>query len=202
MNNTKKTKKTLVIVAVLIAAALVVGSFATTTTISTQSASAAYGLNKGVRAEQGNGNDGNSKNGNTLTIQKCKQAATQSGWDNDQEQECENTICTHPGENSTCVQEGGAAAVVTPTSPAPQNVMACVECFTSSLSQAQIGSLLAIFNLTSLEDLCAALENGTISAADLSRALVLQVVPTISDATLFDLRECITAATGIELPHV
>jgi hypothetical protein len=41
-----------------------------------------------------------------------KDAATQSGFDNNQAQECENLICTHPGENATCVQEG---VVVTPT---------------------------------------------------------------------------------------
>ena len=34
---------------------------------------------------------------------------TASGFDNDQEQECQNLICTHPGENATCVQEGIAS---------------------------------------------------------------------------------------------
>jgi hypothetical protein len=100
MNNTKKT--TLAIVAILTAATLVVGTLATTTTL-TQTAFA-YSKNK---KDNGKGND----NGNTITIQKCKQAATQSGFDNNQGQECENLICTHPGENATCVQEG----VVTPT---------------------------------------------------------------------------------------
>jgi hypothetical protein len=29
-----------------------------------------------------------------------------SGFDNTAEQECQNMICTHPGENATCTQEG------------------------------------------------------------------------------------------------
>ena len=103
MNNT--TIKTLpAIAAILIAVILVVATFATTTT-ATQSAFA-YAKNKGD-----NKKDGSNGNGNTITIQKCKQAATQSGWDNNQGQECENLICTHPGNNATCSQEG----VVTPT---------------------------------------------------------------------------------------
>ena len=79
------------------AATLVVGTFAvTTTTIATtgQSAFAYSQKKKGVGEE--------SRNGNTITIQKYKQAASQSGFDNNQGQECENLICTHPHENATC----------------------------------------------------------------------------------------------------
>jgi hypothetical protein len=95
MNNTKK--RTLSLVAVLLAATLVVGvgSFAATTT---KTAFAASGNNSG----------------NTVTAQINGQGGTQSGFDNVQEQEDQNTICTHPGENATCVQEG-AAVVVIPT---------------------------------------------------------------------------------------
>jgi hypothetical protein len=32
--------------------------------------------------------------GNTITIQKCKQAATQSGFDNNQGQECDMLLIT------------------------------------------------------------------------------------------------------------
>src|SRR6266516_3712822 len=104
MNNTTRTK-TVAIFAIFMAATLVLGTFATTTT---QSAAFAYSNKKK--------GDENSRNGNTITIQKCKQAATQSGFDNNQEQECENLICTHPGENATCVQEGAAAtSIPTPT---------------------------------------------------------------------------------------
>ena len=62
------------------------------------------------------GREGN-ENGNTITIQACKQKAYQSGWDNTQEQECGNTICTHPA--SACVREGSEA---TPTlTPPPKD---------------------------------------------------------------------------------
>jgi hypothetical protein len=95
--------------AVLMAATLVVGTLTATTTIATQSA-LAY-----LQKKDDNKKDGGNKNGNTITIQKCKQAATQSGFDNNQEQECENLICTHPGENATCVQETAAAPTPIPT---------------------------------------------------------------------------------------
>jgi hypothetical protein len=97
MNNTKS----LAIVAVLIAATLVVGvTFAATT----QSAFA---------SRKGNGND----NGNTITEQKCKQYGTVSGWDNALDQECGNTICTHPSSDGSCVSEGSATPKVKPTPP-------------------------------------------------------------------------------------
>jgi hypothetical protein len=92
MNNTT----TLAIAAVLMAATLVVGG--------------TLGATTSVFAYQKKGESG-SKNGNTVTIQKCKQDATQSGFDNDQAQECENLICTHPGSNATCVSESEGAAV-------------------------------------------------------------------------------------------
>jgi hypothetical protein len=100
MNNTNKRNLTAMF-AVLMAATLVVGTLATTITTITQTAFAFSKKKEG---------DENSKNGNTITIQKCKQAATQSGFDNTQEQDCKSTICTHPGENATCTQEGAVAA--------------------------------------------------------------------------------------------
>jgi len=99
-NTTTTTKRNLALAAVFIAAILVVGTVATTT-------STAYAY-----PQKKKGDEENSKNGNTITIQKCKQAAIQSGWDNDQEQECENVICTHPGENAACTQEGVRSAAV------------------------------------------------------------------------------------------
>jgi hypothetical protein len=100
MNNTKTTLAA--IAAFLIAATLVVGgTFAATTT----HPAFAYSKNKGHEGDK------NSKNGNTVTIQKCEQKASQSGFDNDQAQECENLICTHPGSNATCVSESEGAAV-------------------------------------------------------------------------------------------
>jgi hypothetical protein len=93
MNNTTNLTA---IVAVFMAAILVVGTFATTP--------AAFAAK-----------NNNNNSGNTVTIQKCKQAATESGFDNTEEQECQNLICTHPGENATCTQEG----VTTSSTPLP-----------------------------------------------------------------------------------
>jgi hypothetical protein len=73
------------------AATIVVGgSIATTTT-----GQSAFAFQK--KGDKGNGN------GNTITVQKCKQAAAQSGFDNIQRQECENLICTHPGERRNSI---------------------------------------------------------------------------------------------------
>jgi hypothetical protein len=150
MNNT--IRRNLTIVAVLMAATLVVGTFATTITI-TQTAFA-FSKKKG--------GDENSRNGNTITIQKCKQAATQSGFDNSQGQECENLICTHPSENAACVSEGRAAAV-------PTN-LTCEQCFTKFLTTAQISKLLSLSpEFTTLGQLCGLLPE--VRAVDLQLAL-------------------------------
>jgi hypothetical protein len=55
------------------------------------------------------GAGGNNDNGNTVTVQVNKQKASQSGWDNTQDQEGQNTICTHP--SSSCVSEGSETPV-------------------------------------------------------------------------------------------
>jgi hypothetical protein len=62
------------------------------------------------------GSSGNNGNGNTVTIQVNKQKASQSGWDNTQEQEGQNTICTHPESDASCVSEGSETPVVNNTS--------------------------------------------------------------------------------------
>jgi hypothetical protein len=129
MNNT--TRRNLTIVAVFIAASLVVGTFAATPT--TQTALA-------YQKKKDNGKGGNG-NGNTITIQKCKQAATQSGFDNNQGQECENLICTHPGENATCVQEGAVSAAAAAPAQTPVK-LTCEQCFTKFLSPGQITGVL------------------------------------------------------------
>ena len=107
MNNTK----TLAIVAIFMAATLVVGTIAATAT--TQSTAFAY------QQKKRGGSQDSSKDGNTVTIQKCKQAATESGFDNTDEQECQNVICTHPGENATCVQEGVRSTPTSTPTPTP-----------------------------------------------------------------------------------
>jgi hypothetical protein len=96
-----KNNTTTPIVAILMIATLVVGGTLASTT--------AFAYQK-----KGGGQE-NSKNGNTVTIQKCKQDGTVSGFDNTAEQECQNTICTHPDDNATCSQEGAAAQPPTPT---------------------------------------------------------------------------------------
>jgi hypothetical protein len=184
MNNTR----TLALLAVFIAATLVVGTFATTTQ-STQTAFAYQQKKKG---------DENSRNGNTITIQKCKQAATQSGFDNNQGQECENLICTHPGENATCVSEGTAAAAAAGGGRV-STIAACVACFTNSgLIDTQINLLLerageavGLGPLT-LEQLCALLENGTISVAVLTD--ILNSIPLVSQEKITAIIACLTNA--------
>jgi hypothetical protein len=47
----------------------------------------------------------------TVTAQKDRQYGIVGGLDNSLEQESQNVICTHPGNNATCSQEG----VITPT---------------------------------------------------------------------------------------
>jgi hypothetical protein len=145
MNNTKK--RTLTIVAVLMAATLVVGAFATTT--------------KTAFAASNN-------SGNTVTAQINKQKASQSGFDNDQEQEAQNTICTHPGDNASCVSESEGA--VSTATQAPQAPRTCEECFAKFLTQPQISFVLSTFDAT-LADLCTKLKNSEITEADFSEIL-------------------------------
>ena len=78
----------------------------------------------GVRYhEVGNGN------GNTVTIEECKNKGSASGFDTAVDQECENLICTHPGENATCVQEGAVTTTTTATTNPTSTPKTCVECF-------------------------------------------------------------------------
>jgi hypothetical protein len=67
--------------------------------------------NKRGARDNGSGNG----NGNTITVEKCKNRGSASGFDTTVNQECENLICTHPGENATCSQEGAATPTPTPT---------------------------------------------------------------------------------------
>jgi hypothetical protein len=146
MNNTiKKTKRTLSLVAIFMVATLVVGlTFATTT----KTAFAA-----------------SNKSGNTVTAQINGQGAAQSGFDNDQEQESQNTICTHPGNNATCVEEG---VVSVAAAQAPVK-LTCEQCFTKFLNDPQISSVISSIrsltgaDITSLPELCDILFSAEIS---------------------------------------
>jgi len=189
MNNTT-TKRNLALAAVFMAATLVVGTFAvTTTTIATTGQSAfAYSQKKKGGGDNGKGNG----NGNTVTIEECKNRGSASGFDTTTNQECENLICTHPGENATCTEEG--VVVVTPTPPTPVK-KTCEECFTNLLTQGQISEILGCTSLN-LAKLCALLEQGQISEAVL-RAWLSNIG--VSGTTPNELIACLKNA-GIVLP--
>jgi hypothetical protein len=108
MNNTKTT--TVAIAAIFIAVTLVVGG--------TFAAISAFAyMMKGQQDNKRGARDNGSGNGNTVIAEKCKNRGSASGFDTSVNQECENLICTHPGENATCTQEGAAA----PQTPTPQS---------------------------------------------------------------------------------
>jgi hypothetical protein len=129
----------LAIAAILMAATLIVGA-----TFSATTAQSAFAYQK---KKVGGTQDGGSKNGNTVTIEECKNRGSASGFDTALDQECENLICTHPGENATCVQEG-AAVIPTPVK------LTCEQCFLSLLSQSQINTVALDLSATSLAELC------------------------------------------------
>jgi hypothetical protein len=115
MNNTKTI--TLGIAAIFIAATLVVGgTFAATSAFAymkkgpQDNKKGPQDNKKGTR-DNGSGN----RNGNTITIEKCKNKGSASGFDTTVNQECENLICTHPGSGATCVRENETP--VTPVTP-------------------------------------------------------------------------------------
>jgi hypothetical protein len=105
MNNTKTT--TLAIAAIFIAATLVVGGTFAATSAFAYVKKGPQDDKKGAR-DNGSGN----RNGNTITVEKCKNRGSASGWDTKVNQECQNLICTHPSAGATCVSEN-----VTPVTP-------------------------------------------------------------------------------------
>ena len=104
MNNAKKTI-TLAIAAIFIAATLVVGG-----TFAASSVFAGGKTYDGKHKARDGGGD--SKNGNTVTVEKCQNKGSASGFDTTTNQECENLICTHPGSNGTCVSESEGAVII------------------------------------------------------------------------------------------
>ena len=100
---------------------------------------------------------------NLLTGQECKNKGSASGFDTTTNQECENLICTHPGENATRVQEGLAAVQQGNQTTPVKNTRE--QCFTSLLTQAQITSVIAQLHtepVDTLAELCQLLEAGAI----------------------------------------
>jgi hypothetical protein len=171
MNNTKRT---LSIVAVLTAATLVVGAFAAATAI-TQSAFAYYQKKKDDKKGDG---------GNTLTAQINRQKASESGWDNTEEQEAQNLICTHPGNNATCTEEGVAAA----SAAIAAAKRTCEQCFTTFLTPDQITGVL---NGRTPESACPVFRSGVIlSKSEFRNALGdARVDPTIANDLIACLRD-------------
>ena len=53
----------------------------------------------------------NNNSGNTVTIEECKNKGSSSGFNTALDQECENLICTHPGDGATCVSENEGATI-------------------------------------------------------------------------------------------
>jgi hypothetical protein len=144
--------------------------------------------------------DGGSKNGNTVTIEECKNRGSASGFDTALDQECENLICTHPGENATCVQEGAAAA---PAQTQPVK-LTCEECFRKFLNADQISILVQTANVTTLEQLCAALPHvgdTVTTAAGLIDFLVNDPRIALSQSAAEQLIQCLLEA-GIVFPTV
>jgi hypothetical protein len=105
MNNTK----TLAIVAVVLTAATLVVGLTVAATMTTPAFAGGKTYSHGkYKARNGGGNE----NGNTLTALKCQNKGSASGFDTTTNQECENTICTHPGSNGTCVSESEGAVII------------------------------------------------------------------------------------------
>ena len=73
-----------------------------------------------------------------VTTEECKNRGSASGFDTAVNQECENLICTHPGENATCSHEGAATA----QSSGGGRKRTCEQCFTTFLTPNQITGVL------------------------------------------------------------
>jgi hypothetical protein len=176
------------IVAVLMAATLVVGTFATVA--ATQQSAFAIpqkkppghdGSKKKTRDDNGSGNG----NGNTVTIEECKNRGSASGFDTTADQECENLLCTHPGNNATCVQEGAAVTTTATTTNATATPKTCEECITTFLTPQQITAL--EFNLKGV-DACQLVEEHRITEDDFKITLIHSGV---SGTTADDLIACL-----------
>jgi hypothetical protein len=199
MNNTTtttrttRTKRNLALAAFFVAVTLVVGTLATTTNTIATTGQSAYAYSQ--KEDNGKGND----NGNTVTIEECKNRGSASGFDTALDQECENLICTHPGENATCVQEGAVATTTTTTTPTPVK-LTCEQCFTKFLSSTQRTILLgAAGNLPTLGELCARLP--TLTSEVGLRSFLISPTIGLSESAAAQLIQCLKDA-GIVFPTV
>jgi hypothetical protein len=87
-------------------------------------------------------------------------------------------ICTHPGENATCVKEGAVAT--TTTTNATSTPKTCAECFRSLLTPTQLSMF---FPGGDRERLCVLLEAGIGTIEDIFRQDLINagVSPTVAD---------------------
>jgi hypothetical protein len=171
MNNTT-TKALAAIVVILMSATLVVGA------TSTKSSTAAFAY---AKKDNGKGNG----NGNTVTIEECKNRGSASGFDTAVDQECENLICTHPGENATCSQEGAVAASAAAVAAAKRT---CEQCFTTFLTPDQITGVL---NGRTPESSCPVFRGGPVLSESQFRDALgdARVDPTIANELIACLRD-------------
>src|SRR6188472_4343915 len=153
MNNT-----TNLALAAILAATLVVGvALATTTTT-------AFASSRG----DGNGN------GNTVTIEECKNKGTASGFDTAVDQECENTICTHPSVGATCVSEGVSEGGNATAGASGGAIDPCLTCFTTNLDAKEQAAFIKADQgpgRSTLEDICRLLETNVIDVKGISIVL-------------------------------
>ena len=170
MNNTT-TKALAAIVVILMSATLVVGA------TSTKSSTAAFAY-----AKKDNGK-GNGK-GDTVTIEECKNRGSAGGFDTAVDQECENMICTHLGENATCSQEGAATA----SAAVAVAKRTCEQCFTTFLTPDQITGVL---NGRTPESSCPVFRGGPVLSESQFRDALgdARVDPTIANEIIACLRD-------------
>jgi hypothetical protein len=169
MNNTKRSLTA--ITAILLAAALVAGTAGTFVT-------------KTAFASSNN-------SGNTVTGLAAQNRGFASGFDTTTDQEAQNVICTHPGENAACTQEGAAATPRT-----------CEQCFSTILSLDERTRLLTALSTMWAENptiaqVCNILEgkdprNPIPTEAEVREFLSVQVQ--LKDPTINDLIACLKQA--------
>jgi hypothetical protein len=123
----------------------------------------------------------NNNSGNTVTGLAAQNRGFASGFDTTADQEAQNVICTHPGENAAYSQEGAAASTN----------LTCEQCFMKFLSgDVQIPLLFKLAKVTSLTELCdrlprvteAELEAVLIKRIGVSEPVAAQIIQCLIDA--------------------
>ncbi len=115
-----------------------------------------------------------------------------SGFDNTAEQECENLICTHPGNNATCTEEGST------TASAGGAKRTCEQCFKTFLTPDQITGVL---NGRTPESACPVFRGGLVLSESEFRGALgdAKVNPTIANELIACLRDAWSSVWTIAL---